>query len=90
MLFYAFLVSLQLAADDYIRQSVDLIGQLGAGRCVWLLVVSLNDMLLDYEGTFAPVTTIHTLLAVALVHQWPLLEMDARTAFTVPSLWWFI
>uniref|UniRef100_A0A2N9HZ71 CCHC-type domain-containing protein n=2 Tax=Fagus sylvatica TaxID=28930 RepID=A0A2N9HZ71_FAGSY len=39
---------------------------------------------IDYEETFAPVariTSVRSLLAIAVVHQWPLFQMDVKNAF---------
>jgi hypothetical protein len=39
---------------------------------------------IDYKETFAHVariTSVHSLLAIAAVHQWPLFQMDVKIAF---------
>ena len=39
---------------------------------------------IDYEETFAPVAriiSVRSLLAIAVVHQWPLFQMDVKNAF---------
>jgi hypothetical protein len=39
---------------------------------------------IDYEETFAHVAriiSVHSLLAIAAVHQWPLFQMDVKNAF---------
>ena len=39
---------------------------------------------IDYEETFAPVariTSVRSLLAIAVIHQWPLFQMDVKNAF---------
>jgi hypothetical protein len=39
---------------------------------------------IDYEETFAPVariTSVRSLLAIVVVHQWPLFQMDVKNAF---------